>query len=67
MKEMFSNCHVLTSLNIGHFKTRKVINMEGMFEQNRRIKYLNTSNFDTSNVESMESMFIGLLAINYYK
>ena len=56
MKNMFSNCLCLTSVDLSHFDTRKVNNMQQMFYCFPG-QTLDLSSFDTSNVENMNTMF----------
>ena len=57
MYNMFRNCHSLTSLDLSHFKTGKVVSMEGMFENCRSLTTLILSSFNTEKLEDMDSMF----------
>lgn len=56
MNYMFSGCYNLTSLDVIHFNTSKVTNMESMFSQCSPTS-LDLSSFDTSNVKNMRQMF----------
>lgn len=57
MSEMFSNCKVLTSLDVSNFDTSKVTDMNNMFFYCKGLPSLNVSNFDTSKVTDMSRMF----------
>ena len=57
MRQMFSDCGGLTSLDVSSFNTSKVTNMGFMFYGCRSLTSLNLSNFDTSKVTDMYSMF----------
>lgn len=64
MSHMFATAGMKTMenllpLDLSHFNTSKVKNMESMFS-NSFLPSLNIKNFDTSNVENMRSMFIDL-------
>ena len=54
---MFSNCKVLTSLNLSNFDTSSVTDMYCMFTNCNALTSLDVSNFDTSNVTGMFQMF----------
>ena len=49
----------IKSLDVSHFDTSKVINMEGMFQGCGDLTSLDVSHFDTSNVKNMSYMFDG--------
>ena len=66
-KEMFYSNQILSSLNLSHFKTSKVITMESMFEKNMRLIILDISNLDTCQVMNMENMFFGLMHVKNMK
>ena len=61
MKEMFSECSGLTTLDVTKFVTSNVNNMSGMFSGgifgSLTLKTLDLSNFDTSNVTNIGMMF----------
>ena len=59
MKEMFSLCYNLTSLDLSGFDTSSVTNMSGMFSDCYSLTALDLSGFDTSAVTNMYSMFYG--------
>ena len=59
MNSMFSDCNLLTSLDLRHFDTRKVIDMAYMFADCRVLPDLDLTSFSTSNVWNMTSMFRG--------
>ena len=60
LRDLFSNCSNLTSVNFSGFNTSKVTNMTGMFYANFALKNLDLSSFDTSNVVYMNDMFSGM-------
>ena len=57
MEGMFSNCYKFTTLDLSHFDTSNVTNMEFMFNNCFALSSLNISSFNTSNVTDMEGMF----------
>ena len=57
MNWMFSNCLVLTSLDLSHFDTHNVKNMEAMFANSVKIERLDLTSFDTHNVTNMSFMY----------
>ena len=59
LHHMFFGMSNLTTLDVSHFDTSKVTNMEYMFSDMYSLTTLNVSNFDTSKVTNMESMFSG--------
>lgn len=54
---MFSDLNSLTSLDLSHFNTSNVINMNSMFSGASSLTSLDLSNFYTRNVTNMYSMF----------
>ena len=56
---MFNGCSSLKKLNIFHFNTNNVTNMDYMFCLCSSLKELNLSNFNTNNVTDMGRMFCG--------
>ena len=54
---MFSLCHVLTSIDMSGFDTSNVTNMGHMFQYCSSLESLNLSSFNTGNVGNMISMF----------
>ena len=60
MRDMFSNCSSLTSLNLSNFNTNNVNDMNSMFSFCSSLTSLNLSNFNTNNVNDMNSIFKGL-------
>ena len=58
MFRMFAYCYELGSIDVSHFDTRKVTNMEMMFYCFAG-RTLDLSSFNTSNVENMNEMFGG--------
>ena len=57
MRNMFSYCSMLTSLDLSNFDTSSVTNMAYMFNYCSGLTSLDLSNFDTSNVTNMKWMF----------
>ena len=60
MRDMFSNCSSLTSLNLSNFNTNNVNDMNSMFSFCSSLISFNLSNFNTNNVNDMNSIFKGL-------
>ena len=56
---MFYNCNKLTSLDVSHFNTSKVIYMNQMFKKCTGLTSLDLSSFNTSQVIFMTYMFDG--------
>ncbi len=48
---------ILKKLDIKSLKTSKVVNMEYMFSEGRKLEELNITNFQTSLVTNMNNMF----------
>ena len=59
MKNAFSNCIQLTSINLEYFDTSSSVDMQSMFYGCNSLSSLDLSSFDTSMVTSMKSMFFG--------
>ena len=59
MREMFSDCSGLPSLDLSHFNTQNVTNMGWMFEDCSGLTSLDVSHFNTQNVTYMNYMFSG--------
>ena len=57
MRGMFSNCNILTKLDLSNFDTSNVEDMSGMFQLCKTLTNLNISTFNTSNVTNMSIMF----------
>ena len=57
MEGMFSDCSLLTSLNLSGFDTSQVKDMSGMFSNCGSLTSLDLSEFDTSQVTNMQDMF----------
>ena len=57
MSNMFSECSVLTSLDVQHFNTENVTNMGSMFYYCPKLASLEVGNFNTTNVTDMNNMF----------
>ncbi len=59
MTFILDNCYkIKDKKEINKYKKNKVVEMSGMFEECKELKYLDLSNFDTSKVESMTHMFL---------
>ena len=56
---LFSDCKLISKLNLSKFDTSCAINMSGMFNGCNSLKELNLSNFKTQNVFNMRRMFNG--------
>ena len=59
MRNVFSGCTSLTSLNLSGLDTSNVNNMQGMLYNCSNLITLDVSGFDTSSVTNMDSMFRG--------
>ena len=59
MRNMFTCCCELTSLDVSNFNTQNVEDMTDMFLSCEKLTSLNLSNFNTANVMGMSSMFSG--------
>jgi surface protein len=59
MSRVFSDCQLLSSLNLNHFDTVKVTDMSNMFYNCKGLTSLNVNNWDTSNVVNMYGVFNG--------
>ena len=57
MRDMFTCCYALTSLDVSNFNTEKVTNMTDMFLGCSALTSLDLSNFNTERVEYMSFMF----------
>ena len=57
MMGMFSDCSLLTSLNLSGFDTSQVTNMTAMFSGCNLLTSLNLSEFNTSQVKDMSGIF----------
>ena len=53
MREMFSHCSSLTSLDLFNFNTNNVKDMSCMFSHCSSLNSLDLSNFNTNKVEDM--------------
>ena len=58
MRDMFSFCKSLTSINLSHFDTSNVNNMYYMFNECEKLTSLDVSHFNTSNVTNFACMFV---------
>jgi surface protein len=56
---MFQGCYNLTSVDLSHFNTSKVISMGYMFFSCSKLASLDLTSFNTGNVTNMFSMFLG--------
>ena len=63
MNNMFDGCNTLPEVDLSHFDTRKVINMNYMFAYSS-LSELDLSTFDTHSVTDMEGMFTGCSSLN---
>ena len=59
MRDMFTCCFALTSLDVSNFNTQNVEDMTDMFLGCSALTSLDLSNFNTANVMGMSSMFSG--------
>ena len=59
MRNMFTCCYELTSLDVSNFNTQNVEDMTDMFLSCEKLSLLDLSNFNTANVMDMSSMFSG--------
>ena len=59
MRDMFTCCYALTSLDVSNFNTQNVEDMTDMFMGCRKLSLLDLSNFNTERVKDMSSMFSG--------
>ena len=57
MRGMFSNCNILTKLDLSNFDTSNVEDMSGMFQLCETLTNLNISTFNTSKVTLMNHLF----------
>ena len=55
--DMFYGMAGLTKLDLSHFDTSNVYNMENMFSNTKSLTSIDLSGFDTSNVTNMRGMF----------
>jgi surface protein len=51
------NCMYIVSVDLSHFNSSLVVNVEGMFKSCESIEEINFNNFDTSSVTNMKYMF----------
>lgn len=58
MRDMFSDCQNLASLDLSKFDTNKVTNMQGLFARMHKMKYFDLTSFDISNVTTIKYMFL---------
>ena len=63
MSFMFYRCSSLTSLDVTHFNTEKVTNMNSMFENCSSLTSLDVTNFNTAEVTDMCNMFSNCVAL----
>ena len=64
MKEMFSNCRYVTSINLNNWVTGSCKDMSGMFMCCCKLTSLDLHFFNTANVENMCCMFGGCHSLN---
>lgn len=60
---LFAYLISLNSIDLSHFNTSNVTNMEGMFYSMTNLTSLDVSKFNTSNVTSMYGMFWGICSV----
>ena len=60
---MFRDCFNLKSIDISHFNTSKIQNMNGMFFQCNSLEFLELGNLNTSSVTDMSQMFYGCYSL----
>ena len=58
MRDMFTCCYALTSLDVSIFNTQNVKNMNGMFCDCSNLTSLDLTNFNTAKVTNMGNMFL---------
>lgn len=63
MREMFSKCHSLESLDLSSFDTQNVEDMYCMFQECKSLESLDLSSFDTQNVKDMFAMFVNCYSL----
>ena len=63
MKDMFSLCEKLESVDVSGFDTRKVTTMNGLFNECNSLQSVDLSGFNTSNVTDMQQMFYRCTAL----
>ena len=56
---MFSECNLLTNINLSNFNANNITNMGFMFWGCSSLTNINLSNFNTNNVTNMGFMFWG--------
>ena len=56
---MFSDCNLITYLDLSYFDSDNVINMSGMFNCCKSLKQINLTNINTEEVFNMRRMFMG--------
>ena len=54
---MFNNCCNLVAINLSHFDTQEVINMQNMFDYCYKLIKIDLSSFNTQNVTNMSNMY----------
>ena len=57
LKQLFSNCNTLTSIDLKYLNFSNVKNISNMFSKCKSLNKLNFGNIDTSNVITMYNMF----------
>ena len=63
LKDMFSNCALVESMNLSGLFTSDVTNMHGMFASCHSLRSLDLSSWDTSSVTDMMFMFSGCTSL----
>lgn len=61
MREMFCNCHELSSLDLNFWDTSKVKDMSFMFYRCDKLDSLNIRSWNTANVKGKDTMFTGTI------
>ncbi len=59
MNDMFYGCSELTSIDVSHFDTGKVLTLGGMFYNCKKLSNIDVSGFDTSKVYLFDTVFYG--------
>ena len=65
MFSMFSNCRILSSIDVSNFDTTKVTEMCYMFHDCKKLKFLNLSNFSPINLTNIQQIFEGCTSLLY--
>ena len=57
LKDLFSGCSLLTTINLSNYNTDNINDMSDMFSNCSSLLSVNLSKFNTSNVTNMSNMF----------